>query len=57
MVVLVRLFHLKLQRESSGIEALESLSLDPVKVLLMPRVVATTIMLPLLVCVADLLVF
>ena len=42
---------------SEQIEALESLSLDPVKVLLMPRVVATTIMLPLLVCVADLVGF
>ncbi|RAP32415.1 ABC transporter permease [Candidatus Marinamargulisbacteria bacterium SCGC AG-414-C22] len=39
---------------SEQIEALEALSCDPIKILVTPRVIATTFMLPLLVCVADL---
>ena len=42
---------------SEQLEAIESLSFDPIKVLLAPRILATTIMLPLLVCIADLVGF
>ncbi len=44
-------------RVSEQIEAIESLSFDPIHILIAPRVLATTIMLPLLVCVADLVGF
>ena len=42
---------------SEQLEAIESLSFDPIKVLIAPRVLATTLMLPLLVCIADLVGF